>query len=131
MGQPGGKAGQGGGTSCDMNACMQCVVGGGGASCAQACGGCDDGSGASGSGAAGGGDAGNGGSGSNVPKPECIMDDECGISFECLACNLNDAQGWCFQTKECNSDSDCGIDGKCGYNVASSAWRCLPADHCK
>ena len=58
------------------------------------------------------------------------MNSECGISFECVACNLNDNEGWCEQSGPCSFDDDCGIDGKCGYNVESAAYRCLPASYC-
>jgi hypothetical protein len=70
------------------------------------------------------------GSDTGVPETECVLNDECGISFECVACNLTDNEGWCFQSMECSFDDDCGIDGKCGYNVETSDYRCLPADHC-
>jgi hypothetical protein len=65
-----------------------------------------------------------------VPETECVLNTECGISFECVACGLTDNEGWCVQSSECSFDDDCGIDGKCGYNVETSDYRCLPESYC-
>lgn len=67
----------------------------------------------------------------DVPPKECVINNDCGISFECVSCELNDAEGWCEQTMECDFDEDCGFGGKCGYNVETAAWRCLPAEYCQ
>jgi hypothetical protein len=137
-----GGAGQTGGAGqaskstaqCDDQACLACFNSGGGADCADECKGCeDDGNGGGGNGSAG-NDSGSGGSNAEMTggkQPECASDDDCGISFECLACGLTDSQGWCFQTKACKFDGDCGVGNKCGYNVKSSEYRCLPADTCE
>lgn len=60
-----------------------------------------------------------------------MSDDECGLSFECLSCTLVSEGGWCEQTMPCSFDEDCGIDGKCGYNLASSEYRYLPKSYCE
>jgi hypothetical protein len=54
-----------------------------------------------------------------------------GISFECVSCNLTDNEGWCEQSMACTWDEDCGFGGKCGYNVETSDYRCLPAAYCE
>jgi hypothetical protein len=64
------------------------------------------------------------------PQPHCTKTDECGISQECVACELNDSEGWCEFADECNFDSDCGSGRVCGYNVETSDYRCLSAQYC-
>jgi hypothetical protein len=104
--------------SCTEGACAACLAGTTecGADCVDTC-----------SGAADGGESGDDG---NPPAPECVGDDECGLSFECVSCNLTDGQGWCEQTMACSFDADCGLGGKCGYSVVSGEYRCLPAENC-
>jgi hypothetical protein len=123
---------------CTSDACATCLEASAmcGLDCQTACaGGGDDGAddGADdGVDSSGGGDDGadDGADDGGVPEIECINDGECGISFECVSCGLNDGAGWCFQTMECSFDEDCGSGGKCGYNVQSSDYRCLPAANC-
>lgn len=71
------------------------------------------------------------GDGDQVPPKECVINNDCGLSFECVSCNLNDSEGWCEQSMDCSFDEDCGFGGKCGYNVQTADWRCLPAAYCK
>lgn len=84
--------------------------------------------GSGGSGSAGMGSGGSGNS-SAAPKTECMDDHDCGISQECVACGLTDSAGWCAFKKECMFDDDCAPD-KCGYNVVTSDYRCLPKMYC-
>jgi hypothetical protein len=48
-----------------------------------------------------------------------------------VSCNLTDNEGWCEQSMACTWDEDCGFGGKCGYNVQTSDYRCLPASYCE
>jgi hypothetical protein len=121
-----GQAGKGAAT-CDQDACLACFTKNGGADCADECKGCEDDA----NGGAGSGSGGSTAETTGGKQPTCANDHECGISFECLACGLNDTKGWCFQTKSCTFDGDCGSGNKCGYNVVSSEYRCLPADTCE
>lgn len=92
-------------------------------------------SGTGGNSSGGGGDKGSAGMGggagnsSSAPKTNCTSDKDCGISQECVACGLNDTAGWCSFKKECMFDDDCAPD-KCGYNVVTSDYRCLPKMYC-
>jgi hypothetical protein len=94
---------------------------GGNASASQSTGGSSGGSAGMGGGASG--------STSQAPKTNCMSVHDCGISQECIACGLTDTAGWCSFKKECMFDSDCAPD-KCGYNVETSEYRCLPATYC-
>ena len=71
------------------------------------------------------------GSGSSADEPVCATNDECGLSFDCLACRPADTKGWCVHSERCESDSDCGNPGKCGHNVETDETRCIPSSHCK
>lgn len=114
--------------ACSSDACAACLA------ASEACGNdCDAMCGGGGSGDGSDDDADSGEAsddGPSVPSPECVSDDECGVSFECLSCRLTDGEGWCFQTEECSFDADCGSGGKCGYNVESGEYRCMEAEYC-
>lgn len=115
---------------CTSGACGECLASSSscGQDCLDACAGGDgDGDGDSGDGD---GDSGDGDGDGDVPAKDCVINDDCGISFECVACNLNDNEGWCEQTMACTWDEDCGFGGKCGYNVETADYRCLPAAYC-
>lgn len=109
---------------CTSDACAQCLLASEscGTDCLDAC--------APTSETTGDGDGDTTDTGPNIPPTECVLNSECGLGYECVACGLTDNEGWCEQTSECTFDDDCGIDGKCGYNVESSAYRCLPAEYC-
>jgi hypothetical protein len=110
--------------SCNGDACATCLSQSGdcGGECVDVCSGGDDGD----------PDTGNDDSSDdgNIPEPQCVMEGECGLGQECIACGLTDNEGWCVSAEECIDDDDCGIDGKCGYNVESGDYRCLPAAYC-
>jgi hypothetical protein len=114
--------------SCSSDACAACLSESDacGTDCEAACAG--GGSSADGSSADGSSD--DASDDGNMPPPQCVKDDDCGISSECVACSLTATEGWCEVTMECSSDTDCGVGGKCGYNVKTSAYRCLEAEHC-
>lgn len=119
------------GSLCTSDACAACLGASAecGTDCQSACaGGGDDGADDGGGDSSGGAD--DGADDGGIPQPECINDGECGISFQCVSCGLNDGEGWCVQTMECSFDEDCGSGGKCGYNVQSGDYRCLPAEYC-
>lgn len=119
-GAGGGGGGQGGGQQCDEQACITCFDGGD-EDCADECRGCDDGE-------SGGG--GTSGAGSSGPQPECATEHDCGISQECVSCELTAHEGFCVFSEECHFDDDCGAGNKCGYNVETSEYRCIPSAKC-
>jgi hypothetical protein len=114
---------------CTSGACGECLASSDscGQDCVDACAGGGDGDGDPGDGD---GDPSGDGDG-DVPPKDCVINNDCGISFECVSCNLTDGEGWCEQSMECTWDEDCGFGGKCGYNVETSAYRCLPASYCE
>jgi hypothetical protein len=65
-----------------------------------------------------------------VPDKDCVINNDCGLSYECVSCGLTDGEGWCLQSMGCSFDEDCGFGGKCGYNVETADYRCLPAAYC-
>jgi hypothetical protein len=115
---------------CSIGPCGECLASSDscGQDCANACAGDGDGDGDGGDGD---GDAGDGdGDGDPIPPKNCVINDDCGLSFECVSCNLTDGEGWCEQSMDCTWDEDCGFGGKCGYNVETADYRCLPASYC-
>jgi hypothetical protein len=118
---------------CGADACAECLASSDscGQDCVDACaGGPGDGDGDP-TGDGDGDPSGDGDGDGDVPPTECVINADCGISFECVACNLNDNEGWCEQSMACTWDEDCGFGGKCGYNVETSDYRCLPAEYCQ
>lgn len=114
---------------CTTNACGECLASSGscGEDCVDACAPVDP---------TGDGDGdptgdGDGDGDTSPPDKECVINDDCGLSYECVSCNLTDNEGWCEQTMECTWDEDCGFGGKCGYNVETADYRCLPAEYCE
>lgn len=117
---------------CGSGACAECLASSSacGADCEAACAGggdsADDGS------DDGSDDASDDGSddGEPKPEPECQKNNDCGVSYECVSCNLTSYEGFCEQTEACSHDSDCGSGRVCGYNVETSQYRCVSAEFC-
>src|SRR5690606_27517191 len=87
---------------CTGGACGTCLANSGscGQDCAEACAPGGDGDGDP----TGDGDGDPTGDGDGDPPPdkECVINDDCGLSFECVSCSLTDNEGWCEQSSDCN-----------------------------